>query len=289
MPIDLPYLKQWVGKQETAHDQVYPTPVRAMALTLNHSADNAVLAPLPPVWHWLYFLPMSPLNETGPDGHPARGGFLPPVPLPRRMWASSELSFHAPIAIGDEIKRTSTIRSVEHKTGRSGDLVFVTVDHQIHTGQTLCIDEAHHIVYRAMPKAGAALPTPPAAPTNSQWSRQVEPDPVLLFRYSALTFNGHRIHYDQPYTTTTEGYPGLVVHGPLVATLLLDLLHEHLPQATVKSYKFRAMSPTFCPDPFSLHGRLEDDGRTVKLWAQHANGGLIMSAETTVDNPSDNH
>jgi len=282
MPIDLPHLKQWVGKQETTLDQVYPTPLKAMALTLNHDASDILKAPLRPVWHWLYFLPMSPLSEAGPDGHPARGGFLPPVPLPRRMWASSELSFHEPIFIGDEIKRTSTIKSVEHKKGRSGDLVFVTVNHQILKENTLCIDEIHNIVYREMPAADAPTPTPPAAPTNAQWSREVTPDPVLLFRYSALTFNSHRIHYDAPYTQEVEGYPGLVVHGPLVATLLLDLLHEHLPQATVKSYKFRAVSPVFCPNSLRLNGRLEEDGQTINLWAEHPDGGLIMSAQATI-------
>jgi len=282
MPIDLPYLKEWVGKQETAHDQVYTTPVQAMALSLNHDATRILKAPLRPVWHWLYFLPMSPLSEAGPDGHPARGGFLPPVPLPRRMWASSDLRFHEPIAIGDTIKRTSTIESVDHKKGRSGDLVFVVVNHQIHRGHTLCIDEKHHIVYREMPDPEAPTPTPPAAPTGAQWSRRVTPDPVLLFRYSALTFNSHRIHYDAPYTQEVEGYPGLVVHGPLVATLLLDLLHEHLPEATVKSYQFRAVSPTFCPDTFTLNGRVDEDGHTVTLWAEHQGGGLIMSAQATI-------
>ncbi|HLR81863.1 MAG TPA: MaoC family dehydratase N-terminal domain-containing protein [Paenalcaligenes sp.] len=282
MPINLPHLKQWVGKQETAQDQIYPTPVQAMALSLNHDAASILKAPLRPVWHWLYFLPMSPLSEAGPDGHPARGGFLPPVPLPRRMWASSELSFHEPIAIGDTLKRTSTIESVDHKQGRSGDLVFVTVNHQVHRGHTLCIDEKHHIVYREMPAPEAQIPTPPAAPTGAQWSRSVTPDPVLLFRYSALTFNSHRIHYDAPYTQEVEGYPGLVVHGPLVATLLLDLLHEHVPAATVKNYEFRAVSPTFCPDSFTLNGRVEEDGHTVTLWAEHQGGGLIMRAQATI-------
>lgn len=282
MPIDLPYLEQWVGKQESAHDQIYPTPVRALALSLNQDDAAILTSPLRPLWHWLYFLPMSPLAEAGPDGHPERGGFLPPVPLPRRMWASSELSFHEPIAIGDRLQRTSTIQSVTHKKGRSGDLVFVSVMHHMHRDSTLCIEEVHHIVYRNLPDADAPPPAPPAAPTNADWSRSITPDPVLLFRYSALTFNSHRIHYDAPYTQKVEGYPGLVVHGPLIATLLLDLLHEHLPHATVKQYQFRAISPTFCPDTFSIHGRLDADGTTVQLWAAHQNGGLIMSAQATI-------
>lgn len=282
MPINLHHLQQWVGNQEHAQDQVYPTPVRAMALTLNTDPETLLNQPLRPLWHWLYFLPLSPLSEAGPDGHPARGGFLPPVPLPRRMWASSDIRFHEPIAVGDSIQRTSTIQSVEHKKGRSGDLIFVTVNHQVHRQQTLCIDELHHIVYRDLPAADAPQPIAPKAPTNAQWSRVVHPDPVLLFRYSALTFNCHRIHYDAPYTIAEEGYPGLVVHGPLVATLLVDLLHEHLPEAQLKQLSFRAMSPVFTPHSFSLQGRLEEDGQTVNLWAQHPDGGLIMSMQVKI-------
>lgn len=282
MSIDLEYLREWIGKQEQAHDQVYPTPVRALALTLNSDPVGLTKKPLRPLWHWLYFLPLSPLSEAGPDGHPARGGFLPPVPLPRRMWASSEISFHDPIAIGDSLRRSSSIRSVEHKAGRSGDLVFVTVQHQIFRQHTLCLDELHHIVYRDEPAPDAPRPTPPPAPTGAQWSREVRPDPVLLFRYSALTFNSHRIHYDAPYTTEVEGYPGLVVHGPLIATMLADLLHEQLPGARPTQLSFRAVSPVFSPNPFSLHGRLEEDGHTVNLWAQHPDGGLIMSMQVKI-------
>src|SRR5699024_7543675 len=208
MPIDLSHLKQWVGKQETAQDQIYPTPVQAMALSLNHDAASILKAPLRPVWHWLYFLPMSPLSEAGPDGHPARGGFLPPVPLPRRMWASSELSFHEPIAIGDTLKRTSTIESVDHKQRRSDDLALVTVNHQVHRGLPLYIEEYHLLVSRQMPAPEAQIPSPPPAPPRAQWSRSVTPEPDLLVRYSTLTINSHRIQYHAPYTPEVEGYPG---------------------------------------------------------------------------------
>lgn len=282
MSIDITHLQQWVGKQDKTSDQIYPTPVKALALSLNLNAQALLKAPLRPVWHWLYFLPMSPLAETGPDGHTRRGSFLPPTPLPRRMWAGSNITFHAPIAIGDSLKRHSTVQSVEHKKGRSGDLVFVTVNHQIYRKSTLCIDELHHLVFRQIPEENKQPPTPPSAPKNSHWSYQITPDPVLLFRYSALTFNSHRIHYDYPYTTEKEGYPGLVVHGPLVATLLLDLLHRHLPNAWVKHYKFKAISPTFCSAPIGIHGRLEEDKRTVTLWAQNEQGGLIMQGQAQV-------
>lgn len=282
MSINLNHLQEWVGRQEQAQDQVYPTPVRALALTLDTDPGALLKKPLRPLWHWLYFLPLNPLSEAGTDGHTARGGFLPPVPLPRRMWAGSEIRFHDPIAIGDSLKRKSTIQSVEHKKGRSGDLLFVTVNHQIYRQHTLCIDELHHIVYRDLPAADAPHPVPPAATQQAQWSRTVTPDPVLLFRYSALTFNSHRIHYDAPYTIEHEGYPGLVVHGPLIATLLMDLLHEHLPGRRVEQLQFRAISPVFTPQSFSLHGRLEDDQQTVQLWAQHPDGGLVMSMQVRI-------
>jgi 3-methylfumaryl-CoA hydratase len=224
------------------------------------------------------------LSDVGPDGHARLGEFLPPVPLPRRMWAGSEFQFRQPLRVGDEITRVSTIVGISEKAGRSGSLVFVKVRHQIRrSGEAaLSVAEVHDIVYREAARAGATPASPAPAPAVSAWEREVVPDPVLLFRYSALTFNGHRIHYDRRYVTEMEGYPGQVVHGPLLATLLLDLLREHMPDATVARYSFRASSPLFDTEPFFLCGEPGSDGETVRLWAKDPRGGLAMEATAVV-------
>ena len=272
-------LKAWVGRREMLHDVLLPTPVQALNATLDHPPlDAAAGRPLPPLWHWLYFLPLHRQSEIGSDGHPKRGGFLPPVPLPRRMWAGSQLQWHAPLRIGDAVQRTSTIAEVNVKQGRSGTLVFVKVQHQLRcNGATEpALTEFHDIVYREARQPGDVDPPPQPAPADAQWSRALTPDEVLLFRYSALTLNGHRIHYDLPYATQVEGYPGLVVHGPLIATLLLDLLRRQMPQAEVAAFRFRALRPTFHGRPMRVNGRV--DGRTVRLWAQDHEGWLTMDA-----------
>ncbi|MEW5889692.1 MAG: MaoC family dehydratase N-terminal domain-containing protein [Pseudomonadota bacterium] len=276
-------LQEWIGKSETLTDQVTATPVAALAATLDR--DDPRPQPgdaLPPLWHWLYFLPLHKQSELGPDGHARRGGFLPPVPLPRRMWAGSRLEFHQPLRVGEAMARTSRIMNVEYKSGRSGDLVFVLVRHEISGARGLAITEEHDIVYRPLPVPGAPAPAPTPAPADAAWERTIVPDDVLLFRYSALTFNGHRIHYDRRYVTEVEGYPGLVVHGPLIATLLLDLLRRRLPQARVARFAFRALRPLFDSAPFAVCGRPEADARTIKLWARDAGGNLAMDASATL-------
>ncbi len=275
MTIDLGLLKTWIGKSETSGETIAPFPANALAATLNRSdgfyQDGIAL---PPLWHWLHFLPISPLSDAGPDGHPVRGGFLPPVPLPRRMWAGSRLVFLKPLLIGKTFRRISTVTKVEHKPGKSGDLVFVTVRHEITGEAGLAITEEHDIVYRGMASPGAATPSSVAAPANADWKFSVTPDPVLLFRYSALTFNSHRIHYDLDYVTKEEGYPGLIVHGPLIATLLLDGLCRVMPGIRVSRFVFRAVAPTFHIDPFAIHGTLTAPG-IARLWAEKR-GMLIM-------------
>ena len=283
MTIDINHLRSWVDRTETLADLVTPAPVRALTATLDR--DDAPDRPgdaLPPLWHWLYFLPMHRQSEIGPDGHARRGGFLPPVPLPRRMWAGSQLQFHVPLRVGQAIERRSRIADVRMKEGRSGPLVFVNVDHEIHADGNLAISERHDIVYREMPQPGEPAPAPLAAPGEAQWTRRIEPDDVLLFRYSALTFNGHRIHYDRKYVSEVEGYPGLIVHGPLIATLLLDLLRRELPAAAVKSFSFRAIKPAFDIAPFEVCGR-QVDAETVKLWAKSQEGHLHMEATANID------
>jgi 3-methylfumaryl-CoA hydratase len=276
-------LKTWIGRSMTVQDCVGPTPVVALTATLDHPAAAVPEGtPLPPLWHWLYFLPMHRQSEIGPDGHALRGGFLPPVPLPRRMWAGSQFEFRAPIRVGDRVSRTSTIADVTMKSGRSGQLVFVRVRHELHGNGAAeaALVEFHDIVYREAQRADEVAPPPQAAPADPQWQREITPDDVLLFRYSALTFNGHRIHYDRQYVTEVEGYPGLVVHGPLIATLLMDLLRRELPDAVVASFRFKAVRPTFDLHRFKVCG--SRDGDSVRLWAQDHEGWLTMDAVATL-------
>ena len=281
--MDTEHLRAWVGRREQRADDITAAPLAALSATLDR-ADPAPLpgGDVPPLWHWLFFLPMARASEIGPDGHPRRGGFLPPVELLRRMWAGGRLRFHHALQVGDEVTRTSTVQNVEAKAGRSGHLVFVTARHEIANARGVAISEEHDIVYRDAPVPGAPVPPPQAAPPDAAFSSTIVPNDVLLFRYSALTFNGHRIHYDRKYVTEVEGYPGLVVHGPLIATLLLDLLRRQQPDAVVKSFSFRALRPTFDLNAFSVCGRPDGPGRYT-LWAHDHAGWLTMqaSAETT--------
>lgn len=281
MSLDIDHLRSWIGKQETLEDRATLVPVAALSATLDRD-DPAPRAgdPLPPLWHWLYFLPLARQSQIGPDGHPQRGGFLPPVPLPRRMWAGGRFTFLKPIGLEEKIKRVSTVADVTVKQGRAGALCFVLVKHEVFGENGLALQEEHDIVYRDAPAPNEPAPAPKPAPTDGVWQRDIVPDDVLLFRYSALTFNGHRIHYDRRYVTEVEGYPGLIVHGPLIATLLVDLLRRNTDKP-LKSFKFRAVSPLFDIAPFSVHGRPGEDG-TVALWARNATGGVAMEAEAVV-------
>jgi 3-methylfumaryl-CoA hydratase len=277
-PLRDPTYADWIGRTETRADTLTLAPIAAMSATLDR--DDPPPAPgdaLPPLWHWLYFLPRPLHRDIGADGHARLGGFLPPVPLPRRMWAGGRLRFHHALRAGDAVERSSRILQVSSKAGQSGALVFVTVLHEIRDAQGVAIEEEHDIVYRDAPRPGAPAAAPQPAPADAAFSRDVVPDPVLLFRYSALTFNGHRIHYDRPYVTGVEGYPGLIVHGPLIATLLLDLLRRERPQARVTRFAFKAVSPLFDIHRFSVHGRPEADGRFA-LWARNHEGHLAMQA-----------
>ena len=276
----LTHLQSWVGKTQTVDDDITSAPVRALSATLDRDDTVPVAGStvLPPLWHWLYFLPQQRQSEIGPDGHPRRGGFLPPVPLPRRMWAGGRLCWltENPLLVGQAVRRVSSIASVTHKAGRTGDLLFVLVKHEVHNAKGLALTEEHDIVYRAAAQPGDPVPQPVAAEQGAAWQREIVPDDVLLFRYSALTFNGHRIHYDRRYVTEVEGYPGLIVHGPLIATLLVDLVRRHVPDAFVKSFNFKAVRPTFDLHPFRLNGQPSADGKTVQLWAQDHEGWLTM-------------
>ena len=278
-------LKAWIGRSETVSDIATATPYAALSSTFDRSAERPPPGtPLPALWHWLYFLPLYRQSDVGPDGHAKRGGFLPPVPLPRRMWAGSQLEFHRPLRIGDALTRVSTIADVTEKSGRTGTLVFVKVRHEIRRQNEpeIALTEFHDIVYREAPKPDDVAPPPKPAPASSAWERKWVPDDVLLFRYSALTFNGHRIHYDRKYVTEVEGYPGLIVHGPMIATLLLDLLRHERPDAEVARYEFRAMRPMFDINHFFVCGEPQADGKTVKLWARDHAGALAMEATAVI-------
>ena len=282
--IELEALRAWIGRQETRTDVISPVPVAGLSATLDYPAPRATPGePLPPLWHWLYFLPAAPASAIDRDGHPRRGDFLPPVPLPRRMWAGSDIRFAAPLRVGDEVERVSVIEDVSHKRGRSGELVFVTVLHRLVRGGQLAIEERQHLVYREAggDRAAPSVRSPAAgpAPGQAQWSRLVQPDPVLLFRYSALTFNSHRIHYDRDYATAGEGYAGLVVQGPLTATLLLDLLERELPGVQLQSFRFRGVRPLLDGDAFRVQG--SRDGDRAELWALDGSGALAMTASAT--------
>ncbi len=281
MEIDLNHLQSWIGREQAAADTVDTRRTAALAATLD--LDNAPTDddPLPPLWHWLGFLSCDRASNLGEDGHAKRGGFLPPVPLPRRMWAGSRFEFHRPWRVGVPGERVSTVRTVDLKEGRSGVLVFVTVEHALRDADGPLLNEWHDIVYREPAAPGSAPPPAKPAPDAAPWQWPLVPDPVLLFRYSALTFNGHRIHYDRSYCTDVEGYPGLVFHGPLQATLLMELLRREQPDATVADFTFRALRPVFDTAPLTVCGNPARDG-TVRLWIRDAEGALAMDATATL-------
>jgi 3-methylfumaryl-CoA hydratase len=268
----------WVGKTEESDDFIALAPTLAAAAMLDDTttrfADGAVL---PPLWHWFYFLPKAPQSKIGVDGHPQRGGFMPPIELPRRMFAGARLRFLEPLRVGDTAHRVSTIRDVQVKEGKTGRLAFVTVKHAISQQGRVCIEEEQDIVYR---EPGARVPAPATVelpiPPTAAWTRTVKADPVLLFRFSALTFNAHRIHYDRDYATQEEGYPGLVVHGPLTAVLLLELVRSN-GRRRVAGFSFRGQAPLFDLAPFRLVALPKDDG--VQLEAQGPDGKVTLAAQ----------
>ncbi|HKI38687.1 MAG TPA: hypothetical protein VKA46_42960 [Gemmataceae bacterium] len=267
----------WVGRSEETEELITPAPAQAAAAMLDDETTSFVEgAPLPPLWQWFFFLPHAPQSRLSPDGHPERGGFLPPVELPRRMFAGARMRFLRPLTIGRPARRRSVIRDVTEKDGRTGKLAFVTVGQSIRQDGEVCLEEEQDIVYRE-PGGPVPAPTPcePAAVPAGAWSRVVTPDPTLLFRFSALTFNAHRIHYDRGYATGVEGYPGLVVQGPLTAVLLMELVRRNAGRP-VTAFAFRAQAPLFDLAPFRLLAT-PGPGR-VQLEAQGPDGKTTMTA-----------
>ncbi|WP_294610219.1 MaoC family dehydratase N-terminal domain-containing protein [uncultured Roseovarius sp.] len=275
-----PDYSETVGRTESHVQMISAERAAGLAATLDldHAPGNG--DPLPPGWHWLYFNPFVLRRNVGSDGHPKRGGFLPDVALPRRMWAGGRLVYHAPLTIGKEAEKTSEILAVKEKSGRAGQLVFVTVRHRLSQDGTVCIEEEQDIVYREAATPGSPKPEPAPAPGGATRSETVTPDPVLLFRYSALTSNGHRIHYDRIYARDEEDYRDLVVHGPLTATLL-QTFATAAQGGRLARFEFRGMAPLFVDRSFTLEAGAEKDG-TISLWAKGPDGELAMQASAVV-------
>ena len=272
--VDIAHLRKWIGREERKTDVVTVGLADRFRATLGSKAVAPGEA-LPLAIHWCLAPAAVPPEEIGGDGHPARGGFLPPVPLPRRMWAGGELKFHRPLQVGDTVERMSRIADVSEKAGRTGRLVFVTVEHEISTSQGRAVSERQDLVYREA-QAAAASPVAPAEPRPADVSLGIDATTVLLFRYSALTFNGHRIHYDRDYARDVEGYPGLVVHGPLQATLLANLAARLSNGRPPRSFAYRGVSPLFDGAPFMVNAARRDDG--FDLWCADSSGVATMTA-----------
>ncbi len=279
-----PNLAAWIGRSTSAADVVTPAMLDGFLAMLDHETPAPAGAAAPQGIHWLCATPRVRARDIGPDGHAHLGLILPSIDLPRRMWAGSSIEFHRAIRLGDAIERHSTIRAITPKVGSAGRLVFVEIDHAIRAKGEIALNERHTIVFRGPPdmsrRAEAEKKPREDMPGRPSFSRVIRPDPVLLFRYSALTFNSHRIHYDHPYVTQTEGYPGLVVHGPLIATLLLDLAGRHLGNNVLTRFSFRGVAPAFAGEALEL--RAYATGNDLALRAISGDGRLIVTAEATL-------
>ena len=268
--------RRWIGREQVVEDVMDPARAQALHATLGRpGAPPTAGDPLPPLWHWIYFWSIAPMSALGRDGHLALGQFLPPIDLPRRMWAGSRFTFHRSPIFGTPAEKRSTVADVALKQGRSGPLAFVTVHHRVSDGGGVCFEEEQDLVFRgATELASHRAPAQVAPPEAPAWSRRVTPDPVLLFRFSALTFNGHRIHYDQDYTRDQEGYPGLVVHGPLLGLLMCQLAMDENKAGRPASYRFRLSQPIFVHRSFAVAGSPLGGGREARVWVQNEDGEL---------------
>jgi len=272
---DIDHLRQWIGRTQEASDIITPQLVKGLRATLFLEIGTPADGDIAPfTTHWCLAQPVVPASELGPDGHPARGGFLPPVPLPRRMWAGGQVEFVDPLRVGDTVTRSSRIADVTMKSGGTGTLCFVVVEHTITTQRGLAIRERHDIVYRDVTPPGDQKAAAPA-PTQAGQHRETHlADPVLLFRYSALTFNGHRIHYDRDYVTQVEGYPGLIVHGPLQASLLVEFAAKLRNGKAPAKFAYRGVNPLFDGAEFSINANETTAGFDV--WTANAAGVATM-------------
>jgi 3-methylfumaryl-CoA hydratase len=281
--LEIAPLRDWIGREERSADTVTVELVRRLRATLDQEPGTPQPGEAAPAAvHWCLAPLVAPMAALGPDGHPVRGGFLPPVPLPRRMWAGGELAFSDRLRVGDAVERRSRIADIRAKEGRTGTLCFVTVEHEVSTGRGLALAERQDIVFRGAAADGAAAPDraapPPADTPRPEWRRVMRSDPVLLFRYSALTFNSHRIHYDRRYCLEEEGYAGLVVHGPLQATLLVEFA-AGVRGALPARFGFRAVRPLIEGGEFSLNAARREAG--LALWIADHDGATTMAAEAS--------
>lgn len=279
-PVDIDQLRTWVGRKQTAEQTLDLFPARALAGLLDCEVQPRHGDALPLTWQWLYFLEIPNRSALGVDGHPQRGGFLPPVPLPRRMWAAGRLIPSQALVLGEHTVKTSTVRSLDQKQGRSGTVVFVSIEHRFEQQGVCCLTEVQDLVYREAIPAATGPQAGEAAHKEHDWQRHMIPDGRLLFRYSALTYNGHRIHYDTSYARAVESYPDLVVHGPLQATLLMHLFGLKQPSARIEHFSFRAHRPAFVDQPLHLTGRVE--GNVAELWTANNAGELCMRVEVSM-------
>ena len=274
--VDLSYLERWIGKEMSAADVLSPRQTRLLAATLGlEPGDFRPGTRLPPLWHWIFFLEGLPPAELGPDGHPARRGFLPPVELPHRMWAGGSLEFLADLKVGFEVEKRSRVVAIDPKRGRSGALVFVKVLHELWHEGLLALREVQELVYK---EASNPVPQPSPEPPAAQFSKPFRPDSTLLFRYSALTFNGHRIHYDVDYCREVEGFPNLVVHGPLLATVLAGY-GEAVAGRPLRTFRYRGLRPSLVGCPLTVNAR-EGEGK-LDLWIGLPDGAVSMVAEAS--------
>lgn len=275
MQVDIDHLREWIGREQVEAEWLSPTLVRQFNATFDRTsgAEEGDVAPL--LIHFCLTQPIAPTAGLGEDGHPARGGFLPPVPLPRRMWAGGAFEFQDDIRVGETLERRSTIRDVVLKEGRTGVLCFVTVEHVITSGGRHVLTERQDIVYRDVTAPGDTAARMPEPASEGAHRQVVDPSAPLLFRYSAMTFNGHRIHYDKAYVTEVEGYPGLIVHGPMQATLLVQMAAD-IRGVRPKTFRFRSLSPLFDNADFSINA--SEDGDTLKLWTARQGGPVAMEA-----------
>lgn len=277
--IDIQFLRSWIGKQRVDHDTLGVRQARLMAATLELDSSRFTDGmSLPPLWHWLYFLEGLPPSQLGPDSHPARGGFLPPVPLRNRMWAGGQLVFDGELTLGLPAERRSVVSDVVHKCGRSGDLVFVTVQHEIHQCGRCVVSERHDIVFKEPGGVNRSVYAPELNLPPAQHLDTVQPDATTLFRYSALTFNGHRIHYDQSYCREVEGYRDLVIHGPLNATLLAGMA-QRVRGTPLRVFSYRGLSPAIVGQRVSLSAAIDPSSTDrLLLWAAVPDGVIAMQA-----------
>lgn len=279
--LDLGHLRQWLGKTEEATDVVTAQLVKGLRATLFLDIGAPVTGdPAPLTTHWCLAPPVYPASQLSQDGHPTRGGFLPPVPLPRRMWAGGEIEFVDSLRVGDDVKRSSAIADINVKSGSTGTLCFVSVNHTITTPRGVAIKERHDIVYREATNGPQTAPKSPPPPAAAQHRETHMADTVLLFRYSALTFNGHRIHYDRDYVTKVEGYPGLVFHGPMQAALLVEFAAKLNSGKAPAKFTYRGVQPLFEGSEFSVNANKTAAG--LELWTANSQGAPTMKGVATL-------